>query len=41
VIVSPENAEKAKEMLALAGETVYQIGKIRAQNAGEAPTVVI
>lgn len=41
VIVSPESAEKAKEMLALAGETVYQIGKIRAQNAGEAPTVVI
>lgn len=41
VIVAPENVQKAQEILASAGETVYQIGTIRAQNAGEAPTVVI
>lgn len=41
VILAPENVQKALEILASAGETVYQIGTIRAQNAGEAPTVVI
>lgn len=41
VIIAPENVQKAQEILASAGETVYQIGTIRAQNAGEAPTVVI
>jgi phosphoribosylformylglycinamidine cyclo-ligase len=41
VIIAPENAKKAQEILASAGETVYQIGTIRAQNVGEAPTVVI
>jgi phosphoribosylformylglycinamidine cyclo-ligase len=41
VIIAPENVQKAQEVLASVGETVYQIGTIRAQNAGEAPTVVI
>jgi len=41
VIVAPENAEKAQQILAAAGETVYKIGKVRAQKSGEAPTVVI
>jgi phosphoribosylformylglycinamidine cyclo-ligase len=41
VIIAPENVQKAQEILASAGETVYQIGTIRAQNTGEAPTVVI
>lgn len=41
VILAPENVQKALEILSSAGETVYQIGTIRAQNAGEAPTVVI
>ena len=41
VIVSQENVEVAQKILRAKGETVYQIGKIRAQNTGEAPTVVI
>ena len=41
VIVAKENAQKAKALLEGAGETVYDIGVIRAQQAGEAPTVVI
>jgi phosphoribosylformylglycinamidine cyclo-ligase len=41
VIVAAENAQKAQELLASKGETVYQIGVIRAQQAGEAPTIVI
>ncbi|MGZ8271014.1 MAG: phosphoribosylformylglycinamidine cyclo-ligase [Methylophilus sp.] len=41
VIIAPENVQKAVGILTSAGETVYQIGTIRAQNAGEAPTVVI
>ena len=41
IIVSAEDAAEAQKVLAAKGETVYQIGKIRAQNAGEAPTVVV
>jgi phosphoribosylformylglycinamidine cyclo-ligase len=41
VIIAPENVKKAQEILTSAGETVYQIGTIRAQSIGEAPTVVI
>ncbi|MGV3582756.1 MAG: phosphoribosylformylglycinamidine cyclo-ligase [Methylophilus sp.] len=41
VIIAPENVQKAVDILASAGETVYLIGTIRAQNAGEAPTIVI
>lgn len=41
VIVAAENAQKAQELLASKGETVYQIGVIRAQQAGEAPTIVV
>jgi phosphoribosylformylglycinamidine cyclo-ligase len=41
VIVAAGNAQKAQELLASKGETVYQIGVIRAQQAGEAPTIVI
>jgi len=40
IIVAKENAEKAQKVLTAKGETVYQIGLIRLQNAGEAPTVV-
>ena len=41
VIVAAEHAEQAHAVLAGAGETVYRIGQIRAQQAGEAPTVVV
>lgn len=41
VIVAKEDAEAAKELLQDAGETVFEIGTIRAQQVGEAPTVVI
>ena len=41
VIVAAEHAEQAQAVLAEAGETVYRIGHIRAQQAGEAPTVVV
>ena len=41
VIVSPENAAAAQKVLAGYGETVYQIGHIRQQNAGEAATIVV
>nr|WP_176755249.1 phosphoribosylformylglycinamidine cyclo-ligase [Methylophilus rhizosphaerae] len=41
VIVAAEHAEQAQAILASAGETVYRIGHIRAQQAGEAPTVVM
>lgn len=41
VIVAKEHAEQAQSLLQAAGETVFQIGHIRAQQAGEAPTVVI
>ena len=41
VIVSPENADRAKQLLEAEGETVWTIGHIRSQLAGEAPTVIV
>jgi phosphoribosylformylglycinamidine cyclo-ligase len=41
IIVAKEHATAAKELLEASGETVFEIGQIRAQNPGEAPTVVI
>ncbi len=41
VIVSKDQAAAAQKLLQDAGETVFEIGHIRAQQAGEAPTVVV
>lgn len=41
VVLAPADAAKATEILTKAGETVYTIGRIRAQQAGEAPTIVV
>jgi len=41
VIVSKEHAVAAQQLLKDAGETVFEIGVIRAQGANEAPTVVV
>jgi len=41
VIVAKEHVAQAKQLLESSGETVFEIGHIRAQNAGEAPTVVV
>lgn len=41
VIVAKEHAEAALSLLQAEGETVYVIGHIRAQQAGEHPTVVV
>jgi phosphoribosylformylglycinamidine cyclo-ligase len=41
VIVAKEHVAQAKQLLEASGETVFEIGHIRAQNAGEAPTVVV
>ncbi|WP_036301094.1 phosphoribosylformylglycinamidine cyclo-ligase [Methylotenera sp. L2L1] len=41
IIMAKEDAAAAKALLEAAGETVFEIGHIRAQNAGEAPTIVI
>lgn len=41
VVISKENATAAQKILVDKGETVYQIGYIRAQKENEAPTVVI
>jgi phosphoribosylformylglycinamidine cyclo-ligase len=41
VIVAREHVSKAKQLLGAASETVYEIGHIRAQKIGEAPTVVV
>ena len=41
IVMAKENAAAAKALLEAAGETVYEIGHIRAQNAGEAPTIVV
>jgi phosphoribosylformylglycinamidine cyclo-ligase len=41
VIVAKEHVAQAKQLLEASGETVFEIGHIRAQNAGEAPTIVI
>lgn len=41
VIMDKEHADLAKQLLEAAGETVYTLGKIRAQAEGEAPTIVV
>lgn len=41
VIVANEHVAQAKLLLEASGETVFEIGHIRVQNAGEAPTVVV
>jgi phosphoribosylformylglycinamidine cyclo-ligase len=41
VIVAKEHATAAQKLLQVAGETVFEIGYIRTQQAGEAPTVVV
>lgn len=41
VIVAKEHVAQGKQLLEASGETVFEIGHIRAQNAGEAPTVVV
>jgi phosphoribosylformylglycinamidine cyclo-ligase len=41
VIVAKEHAFAAQKLLNEAGETVFEIGHIRAHKAGEAPTIVI
>ncbi len=41
VIVAKEHVAQAQQLLEASGETVYEIGHIRAQNAGEAPTIVV
>lgn len=41
VIVAKEHAAAAQELLSDAGETVFEIGSIRLQAAGEAPTLVV
>lgn len=40
VIVAKEHAAAAQKLLKEAGETVFEIGTIRPQQAGEAPTIV-
>jgi phosphoribosylformylglycinamidine cyclo-ligase len=41
VIVSADQAQAAKAQLEAAGETVYQIGHIRAREGNEHPTIVV
>jgi phosphoribosylformylglycinamidine cyclo-ligase len=41
VIVARNHAAQAIALLQANGETVYEIGKIRPQAAGEAPTIVV
>jgi len=41
VIVAKEQAATAQKLLSDAGESVFEIGTIRAQQAGEAPTIVV
>ncbi|PPC97623.1 phosphoribosylformylglycinamidine cyclo-ligase [Methylotenera mobilis] len=41
IIMAKEDAAAAKALLEAAGETVFEIGHIRTQNAGEAPTIVV
>ncbi len=41
VIVAQAHAAQAKQLLEASGETVFEIGTIRVQGEGEAPTVVI
>lgn len=41
VVLDQEHVVQAKTLLEAMGETVYEIGRIRAQKADEAPTIVI
>jgi phosphoribosylformylglycinamidine cyclo-ligase len=41
VIVSKDQAKAAMDLLAAEGEQVFEIGFIRKQQVGEAPTVVV
>jgi phosphoribosylaminoimidazole (AIR) synthetase len=41
VVLNPADVAKATELLTQSGETVFQIGRIRKQSAGEAPTIVV
>jgi phosphoribosylformylglycinamidine cyclo-ligase len=41
VIVAEEHAAAAMDLLTEAGESVFHIGQVRAQKAGEAPTLVL
>jgi phosphoribosylformylglycinamidine cyclo-ligase len=41
VVVAKEHVSQAKNLLSGAGETVYEIGYIRSQNADEAATIVV
>lgn len=41
MIIAQENAEQVQTILRKHGETVYQIGKIRQQQTGEAATIVV
>lgn len=41
IVLSKAHVEEAKQLLSEAGESVYEIGHIRTQLAGEAPTVVV
>ena len=41
VVLDPAHVVLAKQLLEAAGETVYEIGVIRAQANGEAPTIVV
>lgn len=41
IIMAKENAAAAKVLLEASGETVFEIGHIRAQAVGEAPTIVV
>ncbi|HSG93221.1 MAG TPA: phosphoribosylformylglycinamidine cyclo-ligase [Methylotenera sp.] len=41
VIMATEHVAQARQLLEASGETVFEIGHIRVQNAGEAPTIVV
>ena len=41
LVVAKEHVNQAKQLLEANGEIVYEIGHIRTQNTGEAPTVVV
>jgi phosphoribosylformylglycinamidine cyclo-ligase len=41
LVVATEHVNQAKKLLIEAGETVYEIGYVRTQQAGEAPTIVV
>ncbi|MDD2834304.1 MAG: phosphoribosylformylglycinamidine cyclo-ligase [Methylotenera sp.] len=41
IVIAREHVAAAKALLEASGETVFEIGHVRIQNAGEAPTVVV